>query len=130
MIAIRPLTRRQAEILDYLSAFIGQHGYGPSLEEIGRRFGLTSLATVHKHLENLKTKGYLDRAWNRSRSMTLRFHGKFCPTCGRAFIKEQVMTDQIDETPEPERKTVEDAAAQPPTEAPQEDAETGSAKGE
>src|SRR5215468_4309834 len=60
-----PLTQRQREILDYLNEFIGQHGYAPSLEEIGRRFGLSSLATVHKHLTNLQEKGFIKRAWNR-----------------------------------------------------------------
>ena len=55
--AMLPLTKRQREILDYLNEFIQQHGYAPSLEEIGRRFGLSSLATVHKHLTNLQEKG-------------------------------------------------------------------------
>ena len=66
-----PLTRRQREILDYLGEFIQQHGYAPSLEEIGRRFGLSSLATVHKHLTNLQEKGFIRRAWNRSRSVEM-----------------------------------------------------------
>lgn len=66
-----PLTKRQREILDYLNDFIQQHGYAPSLEEIGRRFGLSSLATVHKHLTNLQDKGFIKRAWNRSRSVEL-----------------------------------------------------------
>ena len=66
-----PLTKRQREILDYLNEFIQQHGYAPSLEEIGRRFGLSSLATVHKHLTNLQEKGFIKRAWNRSRSVEL-----------------------------------------------------------
>lgn len=66
-----PLTKRQREILDYLNDFIHQHGYAPSLEEIGRRFGLSSLATVHKHLTNLQEKGFIRRAWNRSRSVEL-----------------------------------------------------------
>jgi len=64
-----PLTKRQREILDFLNDFIQQHGYAPSLEEIGRRFGLSSLATVHKHLTNLTEKGFIKRAWNRSRSV-------------------------------------------------------------
>ena len=68
---MQPLTRRQREILDYLTEFIEQHGYSPSLEEIGRRFGLSSLATVHKHLTNLQEKGFIKRAWNRSRSVEL-----------------------------------------------------------
>ena len=68
---MQPLTKRQREILDYLNEFIEQHGYAPSLEEIGRRFGLSSLATVHKHLTNLQDKGFIRRAWNRSRSVEL-----------------------------------------------------------
>src|SRR5512141_2060221 len=66
-----PLTKRQREILDYLQEFIQQHGYAPSLEEIGRRFSLSSLATVHKHLTNLQEKGFIKRAWNRSRAVEL-----------------------------------------------------------
>jgi repressor LexA len=68
---VQPLTKRQREILDYLNDFISQHGYAPSLEEIGRRFNLSSLATVHKHLTNLQEKGFIKRAWNRSRSVEL-----------------------------------------------------------
>ena len=66
---MQPLTKRQREIFDYLSDFIQQHGYAPSLEEIGRRFDRSSLATVHKHLTNLQDKGFIRRAWNRSRSV-------------------------------------------------------------
>jgi repressor LexA len=66
---VQPLTKRQREILDYLNSFIQQHGYAPSLEEVGKRFGLSSLATVHKHLTNLQQKGFIKRAWNRSRSV-------------------------------------------------------------
>jgi repressor LexA len=68
-VRVLPLTKRQREILDYLNEFIQQHGYAPSLEEIGRRFNLSSLATVHKHLTNLQEKGFIRRAWNRSRSV-------------------------------------------------------------
>ena len=68
---VQPLTKRQREILDYLNDFILQHGYAPSLEEIGKRFSLSSLATVHKHLTNLQQKGFIKRAWNRSRSVEL-----------------------------------------------------------
>lgn len=66
-----PLTKRQRQIFDYLSEHIQQHSYAPSLEEIGHRFNLSSLATVHKHLTNLQEKGYIRRVWNRSRSIEL-----------------------------------------------------------
>src|ERR1700745_4475475 len=68
---VMPLTKRQREIFDYLNEFIQQHGYAPSLEEIGRRFGLSPPATVHKHLTNLQEKGFIKRAWNRSRSVEM-----------------------------------------------------------
>ena len=63
------LTKRQKELLDYLTAYIEQHGYAPTLEEIGRNFALGSLATVHKHLQNLEHKGHIRRLPNRSRAL-------------------------------------------------------------
>lgn len=63
------LTRRQREIYDFICAFIEEEGYSPSLEEIGARFGLSSVATVHKHVSQLVAKGWLRKAWNRSRSL-------------------------------------------------------------
>ncbi len=65
------LTRRQRQILDFLRECIERDGRPPSLEEVGRRFGLSSLATVHKHLTNLQEKGFIKRSWNRSRSIEL-----------------------------------------------------------
>ena len=51
--------------------WIAYHSTLRSLPEIGRRFGLSSLATVHKHLTNLQEKGFIKRAWNRSRSVEM-----------------------------------------------------------
>lgn len=65
------LTRRQRELLDYLKEFIDDRGYSPSLEEIGKHFGLSSKATVHKHLQNLEDKGLIRRDYNMSRSIEL-----------------------------------------------------------
>ena len=63
------LTKRQKELVDYLDAYIGKAGYAPTLEEIGQHFGLSSLATIHKHLTNLERKGMIRRKWNRSRAL-------------------------------------------------------------
>jgi repressor LexA len=63
------LTRRQREIYDFVCSFIAERGYSPSLEEIGERFQLASVATVHKHVAQLVAKGWLRKAWNRSRSL-------------------------------------------------------------
>jgi repressor LexA len=63
------LTRRQKEVMDFLSKFIDQHGYSPSYEEIAAGLGLASLATVHKHVQALEAKQYLRRSYNHSRSL-------------------------------------------------------------
>ena len=63
------LTRRQREIYDFIRSFVSEKGYSPSLEEIGAEFGLSSVATVHKHVHHLVEKGFLRKSWNRSRSV-------------------------------------------------------------
>jgi repressor LexA len=65
------LTRRQRQVLDFLAHFMDEHGYCPSYEEIARGLELASLATVHKHISVLETKGYLKRGFNQSRSLEL-----------------------------------------------------------
>ena len=65
------LTRRQKQVYDFLARFVEEHGYSPSFEEIGEGLGLSSLATVHKHVSNLEQKGLLKRDYNRSRSIDL-----------------------------------------------------------
>ncbi|HUG01739.1 MAG TPA: transcriptional repressor LexA [Longimicrobiales bacterium] len=65
------LTKRQKEILDFLRDFLSERGYSPSFEEIAERFGYSSLATVHEHLENLRQKGYIRKGYNESRSVEL-----------------------------------------------------------
>ncbi len=63
------LTRRQRQILDFIRDFVANEGYSPSLEEIGAPFRLSSVATVHKHVQHLVDKGQLRKAWNRARSV-------------------------------------------------------------
>ncbi len=63
------LTKRQREILDYLTGYITEHGYAPSFEEIAETMGYGSLATVHEHLSNLERKGVIKRSYNESRSI-------------------------------------------------------------
>ncbi len=65
------LTRRQKEVYDFISGFVDKHGYSPSFDEIAVGLGLSSLATVHKHITNLEEKQLLRRDYNRSRSIDL-----------------------------------------------------------
>jgi repressor LexA len=63
------LTKRQRQIYDFIAEFVESNGYSPSFEEIGAALGLSSLATVHKHINNLERKKFLRRDYNRSRSI-------------------------------------------------------------
>jgi len=63
------LTKRQKEVLNYLVGFLNKNGYSPSFEEIAHAMKLTSLATVHKHLQTLEKKGFIRRGYNQSRSI-------------------------------------------------------------
>src|SRR5437763_595560 len=65
------ITKRQREVYDFIAEFVQRNQYSPSFEEIGGGLGLSSLATVHKHISNLEKKGLLKRDYNRSRSIDL-----------------------------------------------------------
>ncbi len=65
------LTKRQKEILDFISGFIERNGYSPSMEEIAENFHFASLNAVFKHLEALESRGHLHRDSNRARSIQL-----------------------------------------------------------
>jgi repressor LexA len=68
---MEPLTKRQAQILEYITQHIENHNYAPSYREIGQHFNLSSTATVAEHIESLKTKGYLMHEENAARSIQI-----------------------------------------------------------
>ena len=55
------LYKRQREILDYISQYIQQNSTSPTLQEIADAINLSSLATVHEHLQALEKKGMIRR---------------------------------------------------------------------
>ncbi len=66
-----PLTKRQKEVLDYVTQFIEVHGYAPSYREIAAYFKYGSVATVAEHIESLVAKGMLRKGDNEARSIQL-----------------------------------------------------------
>lgn len=67
--AVRGLTGRQREILDFILSEIHRKGYPPSVREIGLAIGLSSSSTVHSHLTSLERKGYLRRDPTKPRAL-------------------------------------------------------------
>lgn len=97
------LTKRQKEFLDYIEQHIRRRGYAPTLEEIAQRFGLGSVATVHKHLSNLQRKGLIRRKWNRSRAIELvpvrqRAPAVEVPLLGRVAAGAPIEAIEVEDT--------------------------------
>jgi repressor LexA len=69
------LTKRQKEILDFITEFIHREGYSPSMEEIAGHFRFASLNAVFKHLASLEVRGHLRRDARRARSIELASSG-------------------------------------------------------
>ena len=65
------LTGRQQEIWEFLTAYVGRHGYPPTVREIGATVGLASPSTVHAHLANLERAGLLRRDPTKPRALEL-----------------------------------------------------------
>ena len=65
------LTARQQEIWNFLVEYVDQHGYPPTVREIGERVGLASPSTVHAHLANLERAGLLKRDPTKPRALEL-----------------------------------------------------------
>jgi repressor LexA len=65
------LTGRQQEIWDFLVDYVDEHGYPPTVREIGEAVGLASPSTVHAHLANLERAGLLKRDPTKPRALEL-----------------------------------------------------------
>ena len=65
------LTKRQAEILNYIKSYIVSRGYPPTVREIGKALGVSSPATIHAHLNNLALKGFIKKEDSKNRAIEL-----------------------------------------------------------
>jgi repressor LexA len=65
------LTKRQREVFDFIKRYSADHGYPPTVRDIGKAIGLTSSSTVHAHLSNLEKLGLLRRDPTKPRALEL-----------------------------------------------------------
>jgi repressor LexA len=70
------LTARQQKIVRFISGWVQERGYSPSMREIGRAVGLTSTSSVEHQLAALQAKGYLRRAAGCPRTVEVRLPGQ------------------------------------------------------
>ena len=65
------ITPKQQTIYDFIQSFTAEHGYPPSVREIGAAMGLKSPSTVHFHLKGLEEAGMIVKAEGKTRAITL-----------------------------------------------------------
>ncbi|HJB80691.1 transcriptional repressor LexA [Flavonifractor plautii] len=68
---MKTLSPKQQQIYDYIISFSAEHGYPPSVREIGAYVGLKSPSTVHFHLKGLESAGLITKAEGKTRSITV-----------------------------------------------------------
>lgn len=64
------LTKRQKQTLDFITFFSEKNGFAPSLEEIKKHLGLSSVSTAHHHVRKLQEAGLLQKEYNQPRALT------------------------------------------------------------
>ena len=63
------VTKRQKEVLDFITDYQGRKGYAPSLDEIRKKLKLLSVSTAHFHVSKLRDLGLLSKEENKPRSI-------------------------------------------------------------
>jgi SOS-response transcriptional repressor LexA len=79
-------TKKQRELLSFITGFIAGHGYGPSYREIMRALNYKSVSTVAIHIDNLIAKGYLRKRDNSARSLEV------CHVTEPQFVEQKPIT--------------------------------------
>lgn len=96
------ITRRQQQILDFITECINLRGYPPSMREIGDHFGIRSTNGVNDHLKALQRKGFLVRDFMKSRAIRpVSGSGQYLevPIVGRVAAGQPVLAvENIEDT--------------------------------
>lgn len=93
-------TKRQRELLNWVDAFVKEHGYGPSYREIMSGLGYKSVSTVAIHINGLIAGGYLRKRDNSARSLEVvsAEYGTIPATkTGGSAAKEKWLVDAVKE---------------------------------
>ena len=103
------LTAKQQKIYDYIQTFSAEHGYPPSVREIGAAVGLKSPSTVHFHLKGLEEAGVIIKAEGKTRAITAVHPMESAPVrpehripvlgnvaAGEPILAEELVEDYID----------------------------------
>jgi len=65
------ISKRQKQVLDFIKSYKKKHKYSPSLEEIKKDLGISSISTAHYHVKRLQESGRLQKGYNQPRAVFL-----------------------------------------------------------
>ena len=89
---MKKLTNKQQQIYDYIRAFQAEHGYPPSVREIGEAVGLSSPSTVHFHLKGLEEAGVISKAAGKTRAISI--HENRVPVVGNVAAGSPILAQE------------------------------------
>ena len=92
---MKQLTAKQQQIYDYIVSFTDEHGYPPSVREIGEYMGLKSPSTVHFHLKGLQNAGFITQAAGKTRAISIASPKKDkIPIVGRVAAGAPILAEE------------------------------------
>ncbi|HEX6701397.1 MAG TPA: transcriptional repressor LexA [Gaiellaceae bacterium] len=109
------LTGRQQGIWDFLVGYVDQHGYPPTVREIGEAVGLASPSTVHAHLANLERAGLLRRDPTKPRALELTGRTREAPATPATELRLPLVGDIAAGGPLLAEQNIEDYVGVPET---------------
>ncbi len=94
------LTKRQKQIYDFIKEYVDKKGFAPTFDEIKRHFKLSTLSTVHEHIENLAEKGFITKSDYSARGIELNESEKMVqiPLLGRIAAGQPIEAIENKET--------------------------------
>ena len=89
------LSRMQQRVYDYIAESIAEHGYAPSVREIGEALGLKSPSTVHFHIKHLQELGLIEKSAGKGRAITLKKQPQAVPAAPQPIEIDELPRRQV-----------------------------------
>ena len=89
------LSKMQQRVYDYIAESIAEHGYAPSVREVGEALGLKSPSTVHFHIKHLQEMGLIEKSAGKGRAITLKKQAKAVPAAPQPIELDELPRRQV-----------------------------------
>ena len=89
------LSKMQQRVYDYIAESIAEHGYAPSVREVGEALGLKSPSTVHFHIKHLQEMGLIEKSAGKGRAITLKKQPQAVPAAPQSVELDELQRRQV-----------------------------------